>query len=134
MAGSQYEKVIAAEWLVVMAVQTADALNNSAGGSKLKLPQPARYVATMLVYLSLAAVAMFGDRPGKLAAAFGGVAAIGIVVMPGPGGKQPPILAMLGYVNNLVGGTQQSTQASAPANAGTAPMIQVPQGTGTASI
>lgn len=104
MAGSSYEKVLAAEWLAVMAIETGDALAKSGGKSTLSLPNPAQYMATMIVFLSLAGVAMFGEHAGKLAAAFGGVAAIAILLVPMGKGKNSPLVGFLAYVNALMTG------------------------------
>ncbi len=112
---STYEKALGAELVVVMAIQTLDALagdtidpdTGSVEGTTL--PDPARYVATVIVFAMLAAVAMFGDKPGKLAAQFGGVAALAIIVAPGVGGKTPPIIGALGWMNQMIlgGGSAQ---------------------------
>lgn len=115
---SNYEKVLAAEWLVVMGVETADAFGNSRG-DRLVLPSPSRYFATMVVFLALAGVAMFGESPAKLAAAFGGVAGLTILLTPvggaslAPGAKnaplkpgakvgQAPVIGALKYISGLM--------------------------------
>jgi hypothetical protein len=100
VAGSNHERILAAEWLAVMSVQTLNALAASSS-SGFGLPDPSRYFATMVVYLMLAAVAMFGDKPGQLAAAFGGVAALTIVAAPGKNGTKKPILGALDYFAKL---------------------------------
>lgn len=101
MAGSQHERVLAAEWLVLMGVETMDALANSSGG-KFKLPSPSRYFAAMVVFLMLAGVAMFGTKAGRLASAFGGVATLAIVAAPGAKGKTSPVLGALKYIDGLL--------------------------------
>jgi hypothetical protein len=100
MAGSNHERILAAEWLAVMGTQTLDALSSSSGG--FALPDPSRYFATMVVFVMLAMVAMFGEKPGKLAAAFGGVAALAIVVAPGKNGGKSPVVGALGYFSSLM--------------------------------
>jgi hypothetical protein len=99
MAGSNHERILAAEWLAVMGTQTLNALASSQSG--FALPDPSRYFATMVVYLMLAAVAMFGEKPGHLAAAFGGVAALAIAAAPGKNGKSP-VVGALGYFSKLM--------------------------------
>lgn len=125
MAGSSYEKVLAAEWLAVMAIETGDALAKSGGKSTLSLPNPAQYMATMIVFLSLAGVAMFGEHAGKLAAAFGGVAAIAILLVPMGKGKNSPLVGFLAYVNALMtgnaGGFKAKAKASTPITGSVAP-------------
>jgi hypothetical protein len=81
MAGSPQERVLAAELLVVMGVETADALSGAYTGS-FSLPSPSRYFATVVVYLMLAGMAMFGEKPARLATSFGGVAALAILIAP----------------------------------------------------
>lgn len=100
MAGSKYERVLAAEWLVVMGTETLDALSGADTGT-FSLPDPSRYFATMVVFLMLAAAAMFGERPGKLAAAFGGVAGLAILLSPGKN-NQPPVIGALNYFDKLM--------------------------------
>lgn len=124
MAGSSYEKVLAAEWLAVMAIETGDALAKSGGKSTLSLPNPAQYMATMIVFLSLAGVAMFGEHAGKLAAAFGGVAAIAILLVPIGKGKNSPLVGFLAYVNALMTGNAggfKAKRTSQPISGSVAP-------------
>ena len=109
MPGSTHERILAAEWLAVMAVETLDALAGADSGS-FALPDPARYFATMVVFLMLAAAAMFGEQPGKLAAAFGGVAGLAIVLSPGKE-KQAPVVGMLNYFSKLMAGGGPATPA-----------------------
>jgi len=127
MAGSRYEKILGAEWLVVFFVETADALvgvgtpkwsgetksgvTSPDGSPGFKLPDPAQYFAMMLVYLMLAAVAMFGDKAGKLAAAFGGVAALAIAISPSKVTGKPIILSLTTYFNQLLTGNTQGQAA-----------------------
>lgn len=105
MAGSHWERILAAEWLVVFGTETLDALSGADSG-KFALPDPSRYFATMVVFLMLAAGAMFGDKAGKLAAAMGGVAGLAILMAPGKNGKSP-VLGALAYFDKLTGGGPQ---------------------------
>lgn len=134
MAGTVHERVLAAEMLVVMSAQTADALSGASGGT-FSLPDPSRYFAAIIVYASLAAVAMFGEKPGRLAGAFGGVAALAILLAPtkaskASGKNTPLIMSVLNYANQImsggvggVGGTGSgssgSSSSSTPPVAGT---------------
>ena len=102
MAGSTHERILAAEWLVVMGTETLDALSQITDGQTFALPTPSVYFATMVVYLMLAAVAMFGERPGRLAAAFGGVAGLAILLAPTAKGKRSPVVGALGYFDQLL--------------------------------
>lgn len=117
MAGSPYERVLAAEMLVVVGAQTADALSNSSSG-QFKIPDPSRYIATVVVFAALSAVAMFGEKAGRLASTFGGVAALAILLAPTSASKkagnpQPLAMSVLNYVNQLiVGGVQAPAAAS----------------------
>lgn len=122
---SSAERLLAAEWLGIMSIQTFDALSNSTGG-KLNLPDPSRYFATMVVFLFLAAGAMFGDKAGRLAGAFGGVAALAIALAPGKNGKSP-IVGALGYFSQLL--KQPPSVATGP----NAPRLNDTQFTTTAS-
>ena len=118
MAGSNYERILAAEWLVVMATETLDALSQ-ASETQFALPTPSVYFATMVVYLMLAAVAMFGERPGRLAAAFGGVAGLAILLAPTSKGKRSPVVGALGYFAQLMkSGPNMAGPAGAPPPAG----------------
>lgn len=78
---SQYERLLAVEWIAVFAIETGDALYSSKE-KKFSLPQPQRYFATMIAYLMLAGLALFGEGAAKVAAALGGVAALTIVLAP----------------------------------------------------
>ena len=157
MAGTVHERVLAAEMLVVLGAQTADALsgaypsgptstgtdatsNQSTGA---KLPDPGRYFAAVVVYLSLAAVAMFGEKPGRLAGAFGGVAALAILLAPTKASKaagkpSPLIMSVLNYANQImsggvggVGTGGSGTGASTPTTGPNSPagLIEGAQGT-----
>ena len=77
MPGSTHERILAAEWLAVMAVETLDAL--SGADSAPSRSRPGAVLRHHGGVLMLAAAAMFGEQPGKLAAAFGGVAGLAIV-------------------------------------------------------
>jgi hypothetical protein len=101
---SAHERTLAAEWIVVVLVQTGDAL---AGGPQgplggPKLPNPARYFAAMIAYLMLAGLALFGDKAGKLAASLGGVAALAILIAPSTPGGKPLIMRFLSYLNSML--------------------------------
>lgn len=120
MAGSQWERILAAEWLVVFSTETFDALSG-AGNGKFSLPDPSRYFATMVVFLMLSAAAMFGDKAGKLAAAMGGVAGLTILMAPGKNGKSP-VVGALAYFDKMMGGGP-----SGPINPATG--LPWPQGT-----
>jgi len=123
MAGSNYERILAAEWLVVMATETLDALGQSTE-TQFTLPTPSVYFATMVVYLMLAAVAMFGERPGRLAAAFGGVAGLAILIAPTSKGKRAPVVGALAYFAQLMKSgpnTQAPTSSTGTASASAPP-------------
>jgi hypothetical protein len=111
---SGHERVIAAELVTVMGVETLDALVASGGKSTFSLPDPSVYFATLVVYLMLSGLALFGDRYGKLAAAFGGVAAAGILMTPTARSKQegkpkPLVMSMITYFDSIIsGGTEQA--------------------------
>lgn len=133
MAGSHYERVLGAEWVAMMTIQTADALAGS--GSGFALPNPARYFATMIVFLSLAGVAMFGEKPGRLAAAFGGVALLAFSLAPTKKGGKPVILRAIDYFTALLNAppnTQQGGLYLGPAVLGQGGINQY-GGTATAS-
>ena len=122
---SRYEKALGAEWLVALVIETADALVGvgtpkwSGGtkpaanptGSGFKLPNPSQYFATMIVFLMLAAASMFGEKPGKLAAAFGGVTVLGIAMVPSKVTGKPVILSLTAYVGQLLTGGSQGQAA-----------------------
>jgi hypothetical protein len=107
-----------------MSVQTLDALSGDTvdpDTGKVQgstLPDPSRYVATVIVFAMLAAAAMF-ESTAKLAAAFGGVAAVAIVVAPGAGGKTPPVVGALAWFNRMITGGSVAAPVSAtpPTNA-----------------
>lgn len=128
------ERIVAAEWLAVMVLLTADALAGvsvqstsltaityprgsgpppggwprSAGPSK-GLPSPDRYFAVMIVYLTLAALAMFG-RTARPAAAFGALVALAFVLAAPPGG-QSPALGAIAYFDRLMGAPPPSSSS-----------------------
>jgi hypothetical protein len=105
---SQYERVLAAEMIAVVGVETLDALSGADTG-KFSLPDPSRYFATVIVFAMLAAAAMFGDKAGKLAASFGGVSLIGMVAVPSKKSGRSPIMGALAYFNQVItGGVQGS--------------------------
>jgi hypothetical protein len=100
--------------LTVMGVQTMDALSGANTGT-FTMPDPSRYFATLIVYAVLAGMAMFGEKPGKLAGALGGVAALAILLAPtkasvAAGTPKPLALSALTYLNQVItGGTQGTT-------------------------
>jgi hypothetical protein len=98
-----------------MSAQTVDALSGSGGGG-FSLPDPSRYFAAIIVYMSLAAVAMFGDKPGKLAAGFGGVAALAMLIAPTKRTGKPLAMSLTDFFTQVIeGGLQKPTGSSAPA-------------------
>lgn len=134
MAVHPGERVLAAEWIVVVLVQTGDALaspnRGSLGGPKL--PNPSRYFASMIAYLFLAGLALFGRGPAKIAGAIGGVAALAILLAPSTKGGKPLIVSFLSYLNAIMvsGPVSQPGQVQlppvnpntlVPSNPGTAP-------------
>ncbi len=142
MAGSPQERVLAAELLVVMGVQTADALSGAYTG-KFQFPNPSRYFASIVVYLMLAAAAMFGEKPARLAATFGGVAALTILLAPTKrsveaGKPEAVAVSAIGYLAQLVSGgslaapnnpTPTAPAATAPPTGGNiSPGSSVPKG------
>jgi hypothetical protein len=142
MAGSSHERILAAEMLVVMGVETADALSGASSGS-FTLPDPSRYFATLIAYGVLAGVAMFGEKAGKLASALGGVAALAILMAPAKSTGKPLVLSVITYFDQIItGGTQGPPGSSGagatigtPAEAGQVDRVLggqgVPQPTGT---
>jgi hypothetical protein len=115
---SGYERILGAEVIVVMGVETADALFASSGKDKFKLPDPSVYFATLVAYMVLAGVAMFGEKAGRLAASLGGVVGLAILLTPTAASKQagkpqPLAISLLDYFNSLI--------ASGPSQA---PVIQ----------
>lgn len=106
---SNYEKLIGAEWLAVMMIETGDALGTSGPSGKFNLPSPSRYFATMIVYLGLAGAAMFGDRIARGAAMFGGVAALAIAMAPNKKGGKPVILSFIDYLTQMINGGSAGT-------------------------
>jgi hypothetical protein len=103
MAGTPQERILAAELIVVMGVETADALSGAYTG-KFSLPAPNRYFATLVAYLMLAAAALFGEKPAKLAAALGGVAALTILLSPSKVTGKPVALSALNYFDQMISG------------------------------
>lgn len=83
---SAAERTLAMEWLGVLVVETGDALYHSSK-KKFTLPSPQRYFATMVAYLILAGVALFGEKAGRVAAALGGLVALTILLAPATIGK-----------------------------------------------
>ena len=122
MAGTVHERVLAAEMVTVMAIETADALYGTSGG-QFSLPSPSQYFATMIVYGMLAAVAMFGEKPGRLAGAFGGVAALAILLAPGKNGKPPVVIGALDYFNSIMTGGTLGPGSSGSGSGSSAPVI-----------
>lgn len=129
MAGTIHEKALAAEVIGVLVVETADALSGANTGT-FKLPDPSRYFATVIVFMMLAGAAMFGEKPGKLAATFGGVAAIGMIATPSKATGRAPVMGLLAYFNQLwTGGVQGSggptttTIVPGPSNASTSTVL-----------
>jgi hypothetical protein len=127
MAGSPEERVIAAELLVVMGVTTADALSGASTG-KFSLPDPSRYFATVIVFTMLAAAAMFGPKSGRLAAQFGGVASLAILIAPTKKTGKPLILSALTYFNQLMVGGVQSQPSTGSGAADGSTTIALPSG------
>lgn len=115
MAGTVHEKALAAEWLAVILIEVGDSFNQAktttttqSGSSRLKLPPPSRFMATMFVYLMLAAAALFGENPGKVAAGLGGLVALTLVLAPphpktkiGPG-NQPPVVSFFQWIDKML--------------------------------
>jgi hypothetical protein len=106
MAGTPGERLIAAEWLAVMVVQTGDAFGES-NNDQFTLPEPSRYWASIAAYLMLAGLALFGEGPARLAGALGGVAALAILLAPPQIGEpisstnQPLIVRFFGYLAKM---------------------------------
>lgn len=107
------ERTLAAEWLAVMFIETGDALAK-ASGKKFSLPQPQRYVATMVAYLILAGMAAFSERLGRVATALGGLVALTIVLAPprptqpvGPG-NEPLIVSFFGWLAEMMSNPPQT--------------------------
>lgn len=121
MAGSRYERLLAAETLVVMGAQTVDALSGS-GGQGFALPDPSRYFAALIVYISLAGVAMFGDKVGKVAAGLGGVAALAMLLAPTKRTGKPLAMSLVDFSTQITtGGFQGGAGEAAAAAAGPQP-------------
>ena len=102
-----HEKALAAEWLAVMVIETGDAFARHGKKGQRFLPQPQRYFATMVAYLLLAGVALFGPRAGKVASALGALVALTILMAPptikkavGPT-NEPLIVSFLGYLAKM---------------------------------
>ncbi len=98
-----YERLLAGEMIAVMGTQTFDALSGADTG-KFKLPDPSRYFATVVVFTILAGVSLFGDKLGRLAATFGGVAALGIIMTPSKTTGKAPVTGALAYFAQIIGG------------------------------
>jgi hypothetical protein len=75
----------------------------------------------MVVYLMLAGGALFGDRVARLAAMFGGVAALAIVLSPitpaapGVAAGKPLILSFIDYLTQMINTGSAGTLTSATA-------------------
>ena len=121
MAGGPYERLQAAEMLTVMGAETLDSLSGASTGS-FTLPDPSRYFATVVVFIMLSGVAMFGDKAGKLAAQFGGVAAIGILMTPSKATGRAPVAGMLAYFSQVIGGGVQTPQPGSTGGQGFTPI------------
>lgn len=146
MAGSPQERVLAAELMVVVGVQTADALSGAYTG-KFSLPAPNRYFAAIVVYLMLAGMAMFGPRPARLAVSFGGLSALVIMLAPSAasvkaGKPQSVLVSALSYLNQMItggsiGATHSSPSTTPPSTVGpitVSPGALAPGQTGTAGV
>lgn len=104
---SAHERALAAEWLAVMIIETGDALAKHGKQGKRFLPQPSRYFATMVAYLLLAGVALFGDKAARVASALGALVALTIVMAPptirkkvGPT-NEPLFVSFFGYLASM---------------------------------
>ena len=114
MAGTPHERTLAAEMLLCMGAQTADALSDAYTGT-FALPDPSRYFATVIVFAMLSGAAMFGERAGRLAATFGGVATLAILLAPTKasvkaGTPEPLAMRVLGYFAQVMGGGVQGVK------------------------
>lgn len=105
---STHERALAAEWLIVMIVETGDAFAKHGKEGKRFLPQPSRYFATMVGYLILAGVALFGEKAARVASALGALVALTIVMAPptirkkvGPT-NEPLLVSFLGYLSAMM--------------------------------
>ena len=130
---SPHERTLAAELLVVMFAQTTDALSGASTGT-FALPDPSRYFASMIVFTMLAGAAMFGEHAGKLAATFGGVATLAILLAPtkkseAAGKPEPLAMSVFNYFTQIMSGGVSSPSGT-PVGVGSAPG-QVPQITQT---
>jgi hypothetical protein len=103
---SPYEKVLGAELVGVIGVQTLDAFSGANTG-KFSFPDPSRYFATVIVFAMLSGMAMFGESWGKLASRFGGVALLGMVAIPSKVSGRAPIMGALAYFDQLITGGVQ---------------------------
>jgi hypothetical protein len=120
---SSGERLLGAEWVVVMLVQTGDAFGESTD-EQFSLPQPSRYWASLVAYLMLAAFALFGDKASKLAGGLGAVAALAILLAPPDPtapiaqGNYPLIIRFLGWLSSMYSqgpaGPGQSTATTSP--------------------
>ena len=137
MAGTPHERTLAAEMLLCMGAQTADALSDAHVGT-FALPDPSRYFATVIVFTMLSGAAMFGERAGRLAATFGGVATLAILLAPTKasvkaGTPEPLAMRVIGYFAQIMGGGVQGVNppvGGTPVGVGSAPG-QVPSITQT---
>ena len=139
MASTHGEKLLAAEWLGVVALLTGDALGQSSGGSKITLPQPSRYFASMVVYLMLAALAAAGEKTARLAGALGGVALLTIALAPSditkpPGpGNRPLVIRFLAWLSAVMSKSNNPT-GSIIATGGAGTTGGLPGGAGEATL
>jgi hypothetical protein len=86
MAVSAGERLLAAEWVLVTVVQTGDALAEQSGPT---LPNPGRYFATMIAFLFLAGLALFGPNASKFAGRFGALVTLVVFLAPSDATKPP---------------------------------------------
>ena len=125
MAGSAEERILAGEMLLVMTLETIDALSGAQSG-KVKLPDPSRYLATVADFMSLAAVCLFGPGPAKVAARFGGVVSLAILLAPtkakdGTLTGDPIALSAIRYLGQLTGGGVLGGKPATPTTAAVSP-------------
>lgn len=118
---SHGEKVLAIEWLAIMAIQTGDAIYEKSAGKTQGagfLPQPQRYFATMIVFFFLAAASAFSDRFGRTAAAFGGLAAIAIGLAVPKGASSSPLVGFTKWLASMAASPPQTVSAGTPTQGG----------------